>query len=51
VQYPHVEGSDANPTPAYDTTVKAGEFIMGYPDELGHTATSPEPEVIRRNGS
>lgn len=24
---------------------------MGYPDELGHTATSPEPEVFRRNGT
>jgi Dyp-type peroxidase family len=48
---PHVEGSGANPPPGYDTTVKAGEFIMGYPDELGHTATSPEPEVLRRNGT
>jgi Dyp-type peroxidase family len=24
---------------------------MGYPDELGHTATSPEPEVLCRNGT
>jgi len=48
---PHVEGSGANPPPGYDTTVKAGEFIMGYPDELGQTATSPEPEVLRRNGT
>src|SRR6188472_2485248 len=48
---PHVEGSGANPPPGYDTTVKAGEFIMGYPDELGQTATSPEPEVLRHNGT
>src|SRR5260370_12503930 len=24
---------------------------MGYPDELGETAISPEPEVLRRNGT
>jgi Dyp-type peroxidase family len=48
---PHVEGSGANPPLGYDTIVKAGEFIMGYPDELGQTATSPEPEVLRHNGT
>jgi Dyp-type peroxidase family len=48
---PHVEGSGANPPSGHDTTVKAGEFIMGYTDELGHTATSPEPEVLRHNGT
>jgi Dyp-type peroxidase family len=48
---PHVEGSGANPPPGYEPTVKAGEFIMGYYDELGETATSPEPEVLRRNGT
>ena len=48
---PHVEGSGVNPPPGYDVTVKAGEFIMGYPDENGQTATNPEPEVLRRNGT
>jgi Dyp-type peroxidase family len=24
---------------------------MGYPDETGETATSPEPEILRRNGT
>lgn len=48
---PHVEGSGTNPPPGYESTVKAGEFIMGYYDELGETATSPEPEVLRRNGT
>ena len=47
---PQVEGSGIDP-PGYEATVKAGEFIMGYPDELGQTATSPEPEVLRRNGT
>jgi Dyp-type peroxidase family len=48
---PHVEGSGTNPSPGHEPTVKAGEFIMGYSDELGETATSPEPEVLRRNGT
>jgi len=48
---PHVEGSRVSPIPGYDPPVKAGEFIMGYSDELGQTATSPEPEVLRRNGT
>ena len=48
---PHVEGSGVDPLPGYNATVKAGEFIMGYPDENGQTATNPEPEVLRRNGT
>ena len=48
---PHVEGSGVDPLPGYDPTIKAGEFIMGYPDENGQTATNPEPEVLRRNGT
>ena len=48
---PHVEGSSTHIPPGSGPTIKAGEFIMGYPDELGHTATSPEPEVLRRNGT
>ena len=48
---PHIEGSGADPPPGYDPTVKAGEFIMGYPDEIGEIATSPQPEVLRRNGT
>ena len=48
---PHVEGSSLHIPPGSGTTIKAGEFIMGYPDELGQIATSPEPEVLRRNGT
>jgi deferrochelatase/peroxidase EfeB len=48
---PHVEGSGVDPLPGYEATVKAGEIIMGYPDENGQTATNPEPEVLRRNGT
>lgn len=48
---PHVEGSGSPVHSGYGPAVKPGEFIMGYPDELGETATSPEPEALRRNGT
>jgi Dyp-type peroxidase family len=48
---PHVEGSSMHIPSGSGPTVKAGEFIIGYADELGQTATSPEPEVLRRNGT
>jgi hypothetical protein len=44
---PHVEGSGIPLQPGSGETIKAGEFILGYPDELGHIATSPEPELLR----
>src|SRR5262249_8890076 len=48
---PQVEGSEDPEHPGYGRAIKAGEFIMGYPDELGETVTRPEPEVLRRNGT
>jgi Dyp-type peroxidase family len=48
---PQVEGSGAPVHPGYGRAIKAGEFIMGYPDELGETATRPDPEALRRNGT
>jgi Dyp-type peroxidase family len=48
---PHVEGSGAPIHPGYGRAIKAGEFVMGYSDEIGDTATGPEPEVLRRNGT
>jgi Dyp-type peroxidase family len=47
---PHVEGS--GPTPAdHHASIKAGEFILGYPDEKGETAAVPIPEALRHNGT
>src|SRR6266403_1179456 len=48
---PQVEGSGADVHPGYGPAIKAGEFVMGYPDELGETASGPEPEVLRLNGT
>jgi Dyp-type peroxidase family len=48
---PFVEGSSINPPVGSGATIKPGEIVMGYPDETGETATSPEPEILRRNGT
>jgi Dyp-type peroxidase family len=48
---PHVEGSGAPIRPDHAPSIKAGEFVLGYPDEKGQTAKVPEPETLRRNGS
>src|SRR6267143_56325 len=48
---PHVEGGGEDVHPGYGPAIKSGEFVMGYPDELGETATTPEPEALRRNGT
>ena len=48
---PQIEGTEVQAHPGYGPLVKPGEFILGYPDERGETATVPEPEVLRRNGT
>jgi Dyp-type peroxidase family len=41
-----IPGSNPNELP-----LKAGEFVLGYPDEMGETPPIPQPEVLGRNGS
>jgi Dyp-type peroxidase family len=48
---PVIEGSGEEPTPGSGAALKAGEFILGYPDEFGVTAVSPQPNELARNGS
>lgn len=48
---PIIEGSGDEPTPGSGTPLKAGEFILGYPDERGPGPALPQPEVLSRNGS
>src|SRR6516165_35992 len=48
---PVIEGSGEEPTPGSGAPLKAGEFILGYPDEFGVTADRPQPEILARNGS
>ena len=47
---PHVEGSGPAGVDK-EASIKAGEFVMGYPDERGETANVPIPVELRRNGT
>lgn len=48
---PVIEGSGEEPTPGSGTPLKAGEFILGYPDESGPGQALPQPAILSRNGS
>jgi deferrochelatase/peroxidase EfeB len=48
---PEIEGTGFEPTPGSGPPIKAGEFILGYPDEDGPAPKLPQPEVLSRNGS
>jgi Dyp-type peroxidase family len=48
---PVIEGSGDEPTPGSGAPLKAGEFILGYPDESGVGPTLPQPAILSRNGS
>ncbi|MEU6268016.1 Dyp-type peroxidase [Saccharopolyspora shandongensis] len=50
VSHPAVEGSGISGSNQLEKPLKAGEFVLGYPDELGGVQT-PRPEVLGRNGS
>jgi len=48
---PVIEGAGEEPTPGSGAPLKAGEFILGYPDEKGSPVLQPQPEILSRNGS
>jgi hypothetical protein len=48
---PEIEGTGIEPTPGSGPPIKAGEFILGYPDEDGPAPNLPQPEILSRNGS
>jgi Dyp-type peroxidase family len=48
---PAIEGTGEEPTPGSGAPLKAGEFILGYPDESGAPTKLPQPEILSRNGS
>ncbi|MFJ2776281.1 Dyp-type peroxidase [Kitasatospora sp. NPDC087315] len=51
ISYPSIEGSGIPGSNPRETPVKAGEFILGYPDETGNLPPMPRPEVLGRNGT
>ena len=48
---PAVEGSGRTSTNPRQRPLKAGEIILGYPDETGELPPMPTPEVLGRNGT
>ncbi len=48
---PAVEGSGRLPSNPKEKPLKAGEIIIGYPDETGELSPMPTPEVLGRNGT
>ena len=39
------------PTNPKEKPLKAGEIILGYPDETGELPPMPTPEILGRNGT
>jgi Dyp-type peroxidase family len=50
MSHPAIEGSGIPGTNPKEQPLKAGEFVLGYPDELGGIQKT-EPEVLGRNGT
>src|SRR4051794_12906090 len=48
---PAVEGVGTPPTNPGEPPIKAGEFVLGYPDETGALPPMPTPDVLGRNGT
>jgi Dyp-type peroxidase family len=46
-----IEGTGIEPTPGSGPASKPGEFILGYPDDVGVIRPLPRPEALARNGS
>jgi len=50
ISRPFIEGQGGEPLPGQAPT-KAGEFLLGYENELGQVASGPGPEALWRNGT
>lgn len=51
ISHPAIEGSGIPGTNSKEQPLKAGEFVLGYPDELGGLPAAPRPDVLGRNGT
>lgn len=51
IGHPDIEGSGNPITNPGERPLKAGEFVLGYPDELGGLPPMPSPEILGRNGT
>lgn len=50
ISHPSIEGSGIPGSNPQEQPLKAGEFILGYPDEMGGTQKTV-PEILGRNGT
>jgi Dyp-type peroxidase family len=51
ISHPAIEGSGIPGTNLKEAPFKAGEFLLGYPDETGLLPPMPVPDVLGRNGT
>lgn len=51
ISHPAVEGSGIPGSNPREPPLKAGEFVLGYPDETGNIAVNPKPDIFGRNGT
>jgi len=51
ISHPAIEGSGIPGTNPFEQPLRPGEFVLGYPDEMGDVPSIPTPDVLGRNGS
>jgi Dyp-type peroxidase family len=51
ISHPAIEGSGIPGTNSREEPLKAGEFVLGYRDEMGGFPPMPQPELLGRNGT
>ena len=51
ISHPAIEGSGIPGDNPFEAPLKAGELVLGYPDETGAPPPAPAPDVLGRNGS
>src|ERR687897_3222589 len=51
ISHPAIEGSGIPGTNSKERPIKAGEFVLGYRDELGNISAMPKPDTLGRNGT
>jgi Dyp-type peroxidase family len=51
MSHPAIEGSGIPGSNSHERPLKAGEFVLGYPDEMSDAPQVPQPEILGRNGS
>ena len=51
ISHPAIEGSGTPGSNPNEGPLKAGEFVLGYPDEMGEAPSVPQPAILGRNGS